>query len=131
MTSDIQRKIFKAASQLSTAVATLAEIQAALSKEASRRNRPDLEGKQDKLDADKAKIEQGLAEAREKAAIAMAAAWTGMAIGIAQGLIQVGAAAAAFGGTAGAADDGDDDDDDEDKDEETVVPGSVKPGPVG
>jgi hypothetical protein len=47
-------------------------------------------------------IDAGLREAKEKADIAMEAAWIGLAMGVAQGLIQVGAAAGSFAGAAGA-----------------------------
>lgn len=57
-----------------------------------------LADKAEKLKMQNEAIDQGMKEAREKADIAMSAAVTGMIIGIAQGLIQIGAAASSFSG---------------------------------
>jgi hypothetical protein len=63
-----------------------------------------LTEKVSKLEQDNARIAASMQEAKEKADIAMNAATTGMIVGIAQGLIQVGAAAASHAGSgAGAA----------------------------
>ncbi len=46
------------------------------------------------LSRDNAAIDKGMEEAREKADVAMTAAWTGLAIGIAQGAVSIESAAA-------------------------------------
>lgn len=48
----------------------------------------------DHLSHDNSAIDKGMDEAREKADVAMTAAQTGLAIGIAQGLVSIGSAAA-------------------------------------
>ena len=62
-----------------------------------------LTEKASKLEQEDARIAASMQEAKEKADIAMNAATTGMAIGIVQGLVQIGAAAASFGGSGASA----------------------------